>query len=131
MTFEELDARYANGFSDARLLRIEVDYAARTAEIRFSMRLAMPDSSDAAEYSLTRLRLENLHYLVIEAPDEASRLQHLGKPITVDGLPEDGEKFPLFTELGAKEEAFCCRLFVHDWNSFIHVAAATAGFTEG
>ena len=38
MTFEELDARYANGLVDAIVLSITVDYQSRVASLGLNMR---------------------------------------------------------------------------------------------
>ena len=129
MTFDELDARYPNGFNDAELRTVSVDYQNRTAELRLKMRGNPPDSKTANEYSEAVLQLAGLCYCSIEPPDS----EHLWcpqRPVQVDGLPEDAADFPLLTYVQSKfgRDCFCCRLFVHDWNSFIHIAAAKAEF---
>jgi hypothetical protein len=70
------------------------------------------------------------HYFVIEPPD-TDHLSYPQRPIQVDGHPEDVSTFSLFEHLRPKlsGDAFCCRFYVHDWNSFIHMAAKGAQFT--
>jgi len=49
----------------------------------------------------------------------------------VHGLPEDPSECPLLESLkpALPFGAFCCRFYVHDWNSFIHIAAENAQFS--
>jgi hypothetical protein len=130
MTFEDLDRRFPNGLDDAEITAIAVDYEKRLATLRLNMRGNPPDSSDRDVYAPAVLRASGIYYVSIEPPDP----EHLSHPkrdkITVDGLPEDPRDFPLLNDLKKKAAtgAFCCRFFVHDWNSFIHIAAADAEF---
>jgi hypothetical protein len=125
MTFDELDGRYANGFVDTKLEAIRVDYAMCAAELQLRLRLEEPGDNT---YSAATLRLSGLHYFVVEAPDGAERLDAAQRGLTVDGLAEDAKKFQLAEKFVKREGEFCCRFFVHDWNSFIHVAAVSAEF---
>jgi hypothetical protein len=81
----------------------------------------MPNSQ---QYSRGLMTLNGFYYLSIEPPDD----DHLFYPrrggIAVDGHPEDSQFPPLGHIRDAiPASAFCCRFYVHDWNSFIHVAA--------
>jgi hypothetical protein len=129
MTFEELDQRFPNGLDDAEISGLTVDYRERTARLQMNMRGNLPDSPDAKEYRPATLTVRGFYYFSIEAPD-ADHLHSQDSKITVDGLPEDPVNFPLFERLKSNLPvgAFCCRLFVHDWNSFIHIAAKDAEF---
>jgi len=131
MTFEELDARFPNGFDDAEILAITVDYVERAATFRLRLRPNPPESPDRDVYSGATLNLKDLYYLSVEPPD-AEHLFHPGHGrITVDGLSEDPKASALQKRLSTRlaPGAFCCRFYVHDWNSFIHVAAARAEFS--
>ena len=129
MTFEELDQRFPNGLDDAEISGLTVDYRERTARLQMNMRGSRPESPDAQEYRRATLIVRGFYYFSIEAPD-ADHLHPQGSKITVDGLPEDSANFPLFERLKSTLPvgAFCCRFFVHDWNSFIHIAAKDAEF---
>lgn len=127
MTFEELDAMYPNGFDDAYIEGLCLNYQNRTAELRLNLRGNAPDSPNCNEYRRALLTLRDFAYFVIEPPDA----DHLGYPVRsvqVNGYSEDANNFPLFESLRPKLAPgwFCCRLYVHDWNSFVHVAAADA-----
>ncbi|MGH9758696.1 MAG: hypothetical protein ACRD4M_13235 [Candidatus Acidiferrales bacterium] len=124
MTFEELDALYPNGFDDAHVDSLQVDYQNRTAELKLSVRGNPPDSPNEDEYQRAVLVLRGFYYFVIEPPD-ADHLWYPVRSIQMNCYPEDPSQFPLFENLKPKlaAGAFCCRFYVHDWNSFIHIAA--------
>jgi hypothetical protein len=130
MTFEELDAQYANGLVDAVVLSITLDYQNRIASIELSMRRNHPDSADPNLYSKATLTLRGFYYFVIESSDPDFSYPMWAK-IVVGGHSEDPGKFLLFERLKPTlpVSAFCCRFFVHNWNSFIHVAAEEADFS--
>src|SRR5579862_8230738 len=69
MTFEELDALYPNGFVDAYLEKVSLDYQKRTAELRILLRGNPPESPLAREYRPALLVLRSFYYFVIEPPD--------------------------------------------------------------
>jgi hypothetical protein len=129
VTFEELDQRFPNGFVDAELLGLTVDYQCRTARMELSLRTNPPDSPDCNEYHRAVLSLNDFYYFVIEAPS-ADHLWYPQRAVQIDALAEDAGTFSLFDELKRKlsGDIFCCRFFVHDWNSFIHMAAKEAYF---
>jgi hypothetical protein len=130
MTFEDLDQRYPNGFVDAEISSLTVDYQNRTATLQLSLRGNLPDSPDRDVYEQATLTFRGFYYFSIDPPDPDHLFYPHGR-IQVDGFPEDPSKFPLFEHLKPKlpAGAFCCRFFVHDWNSFIHIAAEDADFS--
>lgn len=130
MTFEELDQRFPNGLDDAEITGMSLDYQNRTAKLHLNVRGNPPDSPNHDEYRRAWLLLNGFYYLVIEPPD-ADHLWYPQRSIQVNGYPEDVSQFPLFGDLKSKQpgDAFCCRFYVHDWNSFIHIAARDAQFS--
>ncbi|MHB8755298.1 MAG: hypothetical protein ACYC92_10145 [Candidatus Acidiferrales bacterium] len=130
MTFEELDQRFPNGFDDAEITSLTLDYQDRTAKLQLNLRGNEPDSPNRDEYQQAVLLLNGFYYFVIEPPD-ADHLWYPQRSIQVNGYPEDANQFPLFEHLKPKVsgDAFCCRFYVHDWNSFIHIAAKDAQFS--
>jgi hypothetical protein len=128
MTFEELDSQYPNGFCDARITGIDIDYAKRTATVHLSLRRNMPESQDRDLYSRAVLTTRNFYYVSVEPPDSDHLFYPSNGNITVDGFTEDAEQFSLVKKLEGTLPvgAFVCRLFVHDWNSFIRIAAPEA-----
>ena len=130
MTFEELDQRYPNGFVDAEIASLIVDYQNRTATLHLNLRGNSPDSPDRNVYERAVLVARQFYYFSIEPPDP-DHLFYPKRSIQIDGYSEDPRQFPLFEQLKPKLSAgaFCCRFFVHDWNSFIHLAAETGQFS--
>ena len=133
MTFEELDRRFPNGFDDAKISGVTIDYNSRTATLRLNLRGNPPDSRERDVYSPAVLRAREIYYFSIEPPDSDHLFPQRSSPITVDGHPEDPRDFPLFGQLKLRmpASAFCCRFYVYDWNSFIHIAAVDAEFSWG
>jgi hypothetical protein len=130
MTFEELDKRFPNGFVDAEIHGLNLDYRTRTATIQLNLSGNLTDSTDRDVYERAVLTIRPFYYLSIDPPD-SDHLPSQWPKITVDGLPEDTAQFPLFENLKSTFPAamFCCRFYVHDWNSFIHIAARDAEFS--
>jgi hypothetical protein len=132
MTFEELDAEFPNGFDDAQITNLTLDYQNRTATIQLNLRLNLPNGPNSQEYGRGVLIVRGFYYVLIEPPDIEHLFYPSGSKITVDGLSEDETTFPLFERLKPTlpAGAFCCRLFVHDWNAFIRIAAKDAEFSS-
>jgi hypothetical protein len=131
MTFEELDQRFANGFDNAEISGVTIDYQNRTVTLQLNLRGNSPDSPDRDVYQRAVLEVNRFYYFSIDPPD-ADHLTYREKEIQADGFPEDPSKFPLFESLKPTlpAGAFCCRFYVHDWNSFIHIAARDAQFSR-
>jgi hypothetical protein len=127
MTLEEFNRTYPNALDDAELTNLALDYETRTASLQVNMRGNPPNAPSGHEYRKGVLQLNGFYYFVIEPPD-ADHLWYPQRAIQFSAHPEDGETFSLFSQLKPKltSNAFCCRLYVHDWNSFIHVAAKEA-----
>lgn len=135
MQLGEIEYSLPNGFHDADLEGIEVDYTARKALMK--MQLHVGDSNGATKeereaYKRAELELSDVLYFVIDAPDPKYRYSEKGAlwldagdarvargtvqaapapPVPVERLPD-----------GASAYWF----FVGNWNSFIHVAAMSA-----
>ncbi len=131
MTFEELDERFPNGFDDAEILSINVDYQTRSATLLLSLRGNSPDTPNVDEYRQATLSLDGFYYFSVEPPDGDHLFYPVHSSVAMNGYVEDPEEFHLFKRLKPTlpANAFCCRFYVHDWNSFIHVAAREAQFS--
>ncbi len=135
MQLVELEYSLPNGFHDALLEGIEVDYIAQKALMRMQLHVGDPDGATEDEreaYKRAELDLSGVLYFVIDAPDPKYSYSKKGElwldagdarvgrgsvraapapPIPVEHLPD-----------GASAYWF----FVGNWNSFIHVAAMSA-----
>jgi len=130
MTFEELDETLPNGFHDAKIVRVAIDYAERSAILIMQLLVGMPDSADPEEYRKATVKITGLCYYSIEPPDPNYPFLRGGTPIGVAGYPEDSAAFAALNALLSvmPKGVDCYRFFVHDWNSFIHVAAEEVHF---
>jgi len=128
VTFEELDEKYPNGFVDAEITSLAIDYRSRTATMQLNVRGNPPDRPNSHEYAPATLSIKRFFYVSIEPPDAEHALVRNQLTIQVDGFPEDAKQFPLFEHVKSALPigAFSCRFFVHDWNSFIHIAGQDA-----
>ena len=124
MTFEQLEDLLPNGFHDAQIEKVAVDYAQRSASIVMQLLIGTPDSIDRDEYRRATLNISGLGYVAIEPPDPTYPFMRSGAALNVAGYPEDREKFPLDAlQPMMPKDITCYRFFVHDWNAFIHIAA--------
>ena len=92
MTFEELDALYPNGFDDAYIDSLCVDYGNRTAELQLNLRGNPPDGPNEDEYRRAVLLLRGFYYFVIEPPD-ADHLWYPVRSIQINGYPKTPVNF--------------------------------------
>jgi hypothetical protein len=125
MTFEELDDALPNGFHDAKVQKVAVDYVQRSVIMTMQLSVGTPDSANPDEYRGATLDVSGLCYYSIEPPDPTYPFLRGGSPVNVAGYPEDAEKFPALNALlpAMPKDVSCFRFFVHDWNSFVHIAA--------
>jgi len=130
MTLEELADTLPNGFHDAQVSSVSIDYVER--EGRLLIDLWLGDSSSESEelreaYRKGELKLSGLLYWVIEPPD-ANYSYGESKQLWVDpGTLESASAKPsvkLPEPLPAG--AFASWIFVQGWNSFMYVAAMDA-----
>jgi hypothetical protein len=126
MTLEEIADALPNGFHNAQINSIRINYVKR--EVTLDLEIWVSDLSEENSdiYRLAELKLFHLFALIIESP-EAGYDYHEEKPLRVDAGSDQESIVPL-TQLPAPlpEGAFTYWFFVHDWNSFIHVAARHA-----
>jgi hypothetical protein len=71
MTFEEIDLRYPNGFNDAEITSVTIDYGKRTATLKMNLRCNPADSPARNVYENAVLTARDFYYLSIEPPDIA------------------------------------------------------------
>jgi len=125
MTLAEIEDTLPNGFHDARIKSIKIDYVNRVAT--FDMDIWVADEEDPEIYRAAQLTLSKLLFCVIEAPD-SKYPYHEEKPLWVDAGSVENAEAPSSTRLPKPlpEGAFVHWFFVNDWNAFIHVAAMAA-----
>jgi hypothetical protein len=56
MTFEEVEKTLPNGFHDAKIVRMTLDYPAGTLSMSLQILVGTPGEADQEEYGLAELR---------------------------------------------------------------------------
>jgi hypothetical protein len=126
----ELENSLPNGFHDAFLESLHVDYSRKRAVIKLRICVGNPDAADKAEreaYREANLELVDLTYLVIDPPGPGSDYAEL-KKLWVDGGEANTDSGPP-APVPAKSlppGVLPYWFFVREWNSFIHIAAKDA-----
>lgn len=125
MNFEELDNKLPNGFHDARLLSLKLDYTERSAVLHMRLLVGTPGSANPEEFRNAVLEVSGLCFCAIEPPNANHGVPLAGSPVRISGYPEDKESLASLAGALAKcaPDSSCYRFFCHDWNCFIHIAA--------
>jgi hypothetical protein len=127
MTWEELERKLPNGFHDAKIFSLELNYAAGTAKFNVSLLVGRPEDSspERQAYQQAMMTVTGLCFCSIGPPSPDYPFIPYGNPISVSGDPAKPDHLPFLTDLVAKLPAgtWCHRFFVHEWNAFIHLAA--------
>lgn len=126
MTLEEIADTLPNGFHDAQINSISINYVKREVTLDLEFWVADSLESDSDIYRLAELKLSQFLFLIIEPPN-ARYDYHEEKALWVEA-GSDKQSHTSSTQLPGPlpEGAFTYWFFVHDWNSFIHVAALDA-----
>ncbi|MBI5550804.1 MAG: hypothetical protein HY911_04795 [Desulfobacterales bacterium] len=129
MTLDELYRTLPNGFHDAVVHSVTVDYSKR--EVRFNLSLWVGDlegQDKGARYDYRDgiLALYHFGYYIVEAPDPSYPYYGTNK-ITIDTGELKSLRSPPAVKLPPTQEGmFVSWIYVFEWNSFIYVAARRA-----
>jgi hypothetical protein len=133
MTLEELNQSLPNGFHDAQVYSIELDYRSGTAKLHLALWVgSMDDPQPQREaYQEATVTVTGLCFCSIDPPDPTYPFLPHGKYIDVSGDPAKSDHLPSLPELAARlpSGTWCYRFFVSDWNRFIHIAGSNAAIT--
>jgi hypothetical protein len=125
-TLDELGQTLPNGFHDAEIKALSVDFGTRQVTMELSVWVGDMDDEVAPKeaYRDGQLVTEGLEFIVMEPPDPKypySKVDRLWVDLA-DG--PSGSQVPAASQLPT--ECFSSGLFVRDWNSFIYLAARSA-----
>lgn len=130
MTFEDLDKELPNGFHDAKLRKIEVDFANKRIILSVDLLQGCPGDPDPERRGFGTLRVLSPRLFFLEAPDPRYSFQMDGSPVGVDGdsvrAGEDAAVDALLRLLPPGTAAY--RFFLEDWNSFLYLAGDEVQF---
>lgn len=124
MTFRDLERSLPNGFHDAELKSVSIDYVERQLTMQMAILVGTPEAEDAEEYRNATLTVTGLYFCVIAPPDAKYPFITKRKSIGVSG----DEGWPdTLTDLAAtlaqtNPNFTYQRFFSDDWNSFICIA---------
>lgn len=126
MTIAEIEQALPNGFHDAEIRTIRLDYVNRTASMEVSIWMDDLDVSPEFQelYRDGVLEFEGLQSAILDPPDPRYPFAR-EEPLWVD--LEDGPPDPPIPALAKLPQgSFVARFFVRDWNSWVTVAAKSA-----
>jgi hypothetical protein len=125
VTFQDLEDSLPNGFHDAKLKSVSIDYVERLLTMQVELLVGTPEAEDRDEYRSATLIASGLYFYVIDPPDSKYPFATKQRPVRIsgdDGLPDLLSK--LAANLAQTNPGFTYhRFFSNDWNSFIYVAA--------
>jgi hypothetical protein len=128
-SLREIEDHLPNGFHDALLEAVAVNFSSNSARMDLRLLVGDPDAPTEEEreaYKEAALYLNDLVYFVVDAPAPGHGCSKTGG-VRIDGgvasdnsagMPKPRKPLPL--------DAFAYWFFVDEWNSFIHVAARSA-----
>ncbi|HET9802232.1 MAG TPA: hypothetical protein VFP96_03245 [Candidatus Acidoferrum sp.] len=131
MTFEELQRRLPNGFHDAAIRSISLDFTGQSIVIGMDLYAGVPGDQDPERYRPGTLRVASPYLFFMEAPDPRYRFVPNGSPINVDGdfvkAGQSAEVDRLLPVLPQNATAY--RFFLEEWNSFVYLAGGDVTFS--
>jgi len=123
MTFEEVEAQAPNGFHDAKIDSLSVDYKVGVLTLSMKVLAGTPGMPDEEDYCAAELRVNRLLFCAIESPDPRYPFVPNGDSLDVSGaagLDDLAVNADLVARLPADVSLY--RFFVEQWNSFICIA---------
>jgi hypothetical protein len=129
MTLEELADTLPNGFHDAQISSVSIDYVERQARLNIDLWVGVPSEDEELReaYREGELKLSGLLYWVIEPPDANYPYGKL-EQLWVDAGSLESASFKPSVKLPEPlpAGAFASWIFVQGWNSFMYLAAMDA-----
>ena len=130
MTLDQLDHSLPNGFHDAEIFSIELDYIAGTATFHLNLLVGWPDDPEPEREARqdATLIVSGLCFCSIDPPNSKYPFLPDGKPILMSGANPKNDAPPFVPDLVAKFPAgsWCYHFFVDDWNASINIAGRDA-----
>jgi hypothetical protein len=133
MTFEKLEKELPNGFHDAKIRSISLEYVSRTAKLMMNLLVGVgtPEDRSASVYRPGTTSIHGLLFFWVEPPDRKYNFLPDGSPLNVDGdsvrAGQSAELDRLLPTL--PQNATVYRFFVEEWNSFLYLAGASVEFS--
>jgi hypothetical protein len=118
-TIFEVADRLPNGLHDAEVDTIRIDYPHRTMELTLDVWIGRMDGPPSSREMYRRgvLKITGLGYCAMDLPDERYPFAN-PKPLRID--------LAAATAFRPDGFSFACRLWVNEWNGFIHLSGQSA-----
>jgi thiamine pyrophosphokinase len=135
MNIEDIEKTLPNGFHDAILQRLNIDYINKIVELDLNVWVGDLNSKNEnirEEYKKMRLKLKRFLFFIIEKPDHTYPYSS-GQELMIDmgkisSLKERHNLKNLMQSI--PKEAFAYWIFISQWNSFIYFSALDAEFEK-
>lgn len=131
MTFDELEQSLPNGFHDAAIREITVDFIRRSVTVSIDLLTGHPSSPDPESYRAGRLQIAPIYLFFIEPPDPRYSFIPNGAHVKVDGgcvkVGQSAETDSLLPVL--PRSATMYRFFLEKWNAFLYLAGESVEFS--
>ena len=130
MNLEEIENSLPNGFHDALIEGISVDYVARTIVISMQLSVGGPsdDENEREAYCEGLLTISQFLLCVIEPPDRQYPYAN-PEAVRVNSGPGNPQAEPFLQDL--PPGTFSHWFYVNEWNSFIYIVARGAKLDLG
>jgi hypothetical protein len=124
VTIEELENKYPNGFHDAHLVAVTVDFPSGAASFELDIDCDDPDPN---VYTRIKFRLTGPFLFIVDPPDTRISLSY-GDTIEASGYKTSDEMLANLESYrkNAPPRSFFYSFFMTHWNCFIHVGATNA-----
>ena len=121
MKIQEIADSLPNGFHDALLHSLEIDYIIKTATFTIDLWIGDINSNTEREsYRLGNLKIKELEYLAIDPPDQNYDQTKPQQIDLCDALPNYPKHKP--------SDCFRARFYSASTNAFIHFSGTEASF---
>jgi hypothetical protein len=132
VTLDELDRSLPNGFHDAQLFSLELNYTARSAKLHLNLLVGWPEDPELEReaYQEATLTITGLCFCSIGPPQSNYPFLPDGNPIGLSGDPAKPDHLPSLPDLVERfpPGTWCYRFFMDDWNAFIYIAGRDTTF---
>ena len=131
MTLEEIEDTLPNGFHDAQIQEIAMNYDEARLTLRIKIWAGSPSSSppERDRYRSGILTFRRVQFFAVELPQAGIAFQHPGHIWFSFGRTPSDTIPPRISDV-LPQGTLCYSLFILDWFSSIHIAAAEVSLSE-
>ena len=130
MSLEEIDESLPNGFHDAKLVGLEIDYVHQIAVFETNVLIGLPDEPVEIRdrYRLGTLRFSGVSFIVVDPPAANSAFLQPGAATFSWSRLDAAESPHMAALMPSDSNVQAYSFYVQKWYSSIHLAARDVGF---